>query len=186
MNQWYCFRTPPLREIRTVHTLRQHGFDVIILMRPERRRAHRKHNIKTVFKREPYPALRPYIFVDMSSPDAWARKDVAPVNIHPVAINGHVPRPLSKEGVKYIMRSNKDQFHDTDWEKFDELPTAEDDFEPVNYSDGDKVKITQGPFRGYEVEVANVSGREARVLLPLFGGSVDTVKIPAGHAERVA
>lgn len=181
MSQWFTFMTPPQREIRTVHTLRQHGFDVIILMRPELKRFHRNSSKKTVPRREPMPALRPYIFVEMGHSDAWMRLHRAPVEIRAVGINGKPPRALGASGVAYITNPNRGLFLDTALpESFGQVEDAVPD-----YKAGDMVTVYGAGFDGLKGRVVDVRGKDAVVLMALFGREVEST-IPVGSAVRAA
>ena len=181
MTQWFTFRTPPQREIRTVHTLRQHGFEVIVLMRPELKRAHSRHKVKSVMKREPMPALRPYIFVEMGHSDAWMRLHRAPVDIRAVGINGKPPRALVASGVDYITNPHRGLFLDTDLP--DSLGQAEDAV--PDYRAGDMVTVYGAGFDGLKGKVVDVRGKDAVVLMALFGREVEST-IPVGSAIKAA
>lgn len=172
MTSWYCFRTRPNREIVTTHALRQHGFDVILLMQPPLARAHRKHKVKTrvPLKRQPLPALRPYIFVDMGAPDAWKRLHMARADVAAVGIEGRPPCPLSSAGLRFIQASNKTLFHDHDWPKYSKLPPAPAyDAARIPVAPGDAVRIGAGPFTGFEGRCVDITGDDAKVLMMLFG-----------------
>lgn len=169
---WYCFMTRPQREVYTTHKLRQHGFGVILLMRPELKRAHRRHRVQTVAKREPEPALRPYVFVDMSAVDSWARLHDVPADIRAVGINGQPPRPLSAAGVAYITSPARGLWRDTEVPKCAPAVTGAPAF-----SIGDRVQVFGAGFDGLKGAVVDVTGEGARVLLPLFG-SVLPVQVP--------
>lgn len=184
--QYYVFRTPPQREVYTTRLLRQYGLDVICLMRPELKRAHRRHKVASIQKRQPLPALRPYIFVDMAPEYAWKRIHEVPVDVRPVGINGRQPRPLSNAGVEYITLSHKDQFPDQDWGKFSQLPDPPAyDVVQVKYAPGDQVVVKDGPFTAFEGKCVDISGQEATVLIHLFGRE-NITKLHVKHLKRAA
>lgn len=177
---WYVFRTAPQREIYTTHLLRQYGLDVICLMRPELKRAHRRHKVASIPKRQPLPALRPYIFIDMAPRMAWQRLHLCPVDVRPVGINGKPPRPLSGAGVAYITDPKRGLFKDTETP-----PAFGGPADGPDYSVGDLVMIYGAGMDGMRGKVINLSDKEAEVLLPLFG-SERAVKIPFGSAVKAA
>ncbi len=182
MTAWYCFRTRMNREVRTVHALRAAGFDVILLMRPEFKRAHTKHHHPSVLKREPLPALQPYIFIDMSAPDAWPRLAEEGL-VKAVGIEGAPPQPLSRAGVKFIHQSHKALFQDRDWPRFSQLPPEPAwDVSRVEFSPGDVVSVRGGPFTGFEGRCVDIAGDAAKVLIPLFGRE-NVTRIPVASLK---
>ena len=183
MTGWYCFRTRPNREVVTTHALRQAGFRVILLMQPPLVKAHRKHKhpgkTRLPPKRQPLPALRPYIFVDMSAPDAWKRLHEERAEVAAVGIDGQPPCPLSKAGLRFIQLSNREMFHDEDWPKYSKLPPAPAyDAARIAVAPGDEVRIGAGPFTGFEGRCVDIRGDEAKVLVMLFGRE-NLTRLPA-------
>ena len=178
--QYYVFRTPPQREVYTTHLLRQYGLDVICLMRPELKRAHRRHKVASIPKRQPVPALRPYIFIDMAPRMAWQRLHLCPVEVRPVGINGKPPKPLSASGVAYISKPQRGLWWDTEAPKSLSADSTEPDF-----AIDDLVMIYGCGFDGLKGKVVDISGDKAKVLLPLFGSQRE-VSIPNSAAVRAA
>lgn len=179
---WYVFRCAPQREIATARLLRQYGIEVICLMRPELKRAHRKHSVKTVpTKRQPLPALRPYLFLNMAPRMAWQRLHLCPVDVRQVGINGQPPKPLSAAGVAYITDPRRGLFKDTETPKAFREPSSE----PLDYAVDDLVMIYGCGFDGIKGRVVDISGESAKVLLPLFGGE-HPVSVPVDSAVRAA
>lgn len=177
---WYVFRTPPQREVYCTHLLRQYGLDVICLMRPELKRAHRRHKVASIPKRQPLPALRPYIFIDMAPRMAWQRLHLCPVEVRPVSIEGKPPRPLSAAGVTYITDPKRGLFKDTE-----APPSFGASAEGPDFAVDDLVMIYGCGFDGLKGKVINLSDKDAEVLLPLFG-SMMPVKVPHSAAVRAA
>jgi transcription antitermination factor NusG len=179
MTQWFVFQTAPQREVQSARILRQHGIETIVLMEQSMKRRHRKHKVASKPDRPPVPSMRGYIFLDMSSGDAWARLHGCPVTVRPVGIQGRPPRPLSLDGVEYITEPPRGCFHDTD------APAVRclDDNAPLDYGVGDCVKIQDGPFQGFEGPVASITGRQASVLLVLFAREVKAT-VSVGSAVR--
>jgi transcription antitermination factor NusG len=178
--EYYVFRTPPQREIHCTHLLRQYGLDVICLMRPEFKRAHRKHKVASVPKRVPMPALRPYIFIDMAPRMAWQRLHLCPVEVRPVGINGKPPKPLSASGIAYITDPGLGLWRDTEAPK----SFSSDSTGPA-YAIDDLVMIYGCGFDGLKGKVVDITGSEAKVLLPLFGSDRE-VSIPHSAAIKAA
>lgn len=180
--QWYVFRTPPQREVYCTHLLRQYGLDVICLMRPEFKRAHRRHKIASIPKRQPVPALRPYIFIDMAPRMAWQRLHLCPVEVRPVGINGKPPKPLSDSGVAYISKPQRGLWWDTEAPK-----SLSSDSTGPDFGIDDLVVIYGAGMDGLRARVIDIDqdSYEAKVLLPLFGSERE-VKIPFNAAVKAA
>lgn len=179
MSQYYAFMTPPQREVQTARLMRQHGIETIVLMEHSLRRRHRKHKVASIADRMPIPSMRGYIFANMATNaqgSPWARLHEAPVTIRPVGINGRPPRPLSEYGAAFILNPPRGMYHDTAIPRFQSAP---------DIKAGERVAVYSSGFDGIVGEVVSVTGRDAKVLLPLFGSEF-AVTVPLGSAVRAA
>jgi len=173
---WYCFQTAPKREVRTTHDLRQHGLQVVLLMRPELKRAHRAHKVASVPVRKPIPLLPGYIFINMARRDAWACLHTSQAKVRPVGINGQPPRPLNRAGERFIIDPPRGSYQDDACPDFESAP---------EFNKGDRVAVFHAGFDGVMGEVVNVTGQTARVLLQFFGAERE-VSVPVSSATRAA
>lgn len=187
MTQWYPFTTGPQEETKSADILRERGFECIVLMVPNYKRAHRRHRVASV-AHGVAPAMRSYLFLEMGAGDAWRRFHEAPVNMRPMMTTiragkewQRVPRKLRPHEVEYITHPSRGMFFDTD------VPA--DFLKPesavANYEAGDVVKLFGGGFDGWVGTVVSIKGGKADVFIP-DGKLTSRVTVPVGSAVRAA
>ena len=150
---WYAYRTAPRREFAVEEILRRHGLDVLCPVETKWKRQGRK-KIPT-----DYPMLPRYLFAAGADPWAVCRALVNRGIVGVVSIDGR-PAAIPEASIHRlarmsggVARSSQAKVHKA-------------------FVVGDTAEIVIGPYRGHLVEIKNIKGRAATILLKMFGSEM--------------
>lgn len=156
---WFALVSKPQRERNAKAWLERRGLEVWYPTEMVWRNAPRGKRKKVQYERLVVPR---YLFVRFTGHPRWNLLfEETPGNLHLSGVVGHAGQP---------MRITKD-----DWAKMKLLPDRmrekrEEEEEQRRIHVGDQVEVIEGPFSEYVVEVINLKGTIATILLPLLGG----------------
>lgn len=175
---WYGVMTRPGAEFAVEAMLERAGFVALVPAQSVYRRVNRYVKRKS---RVSYPLLPRYVLIgfeakgraDFEPP--WRRVLDVPIPVHPVGIEQELPWRMDGTKVAAFLKANG-FITAADAERF--MRTHKE------FAEGDMVDIAEGPFRGHRGRVHVISGREAKVLLPLFGNAEHPVAIALANLER--
>ncbi len=127
-------------------------FNVIV---PKEKKIRIKNGKRKTVEEKIYPG---YVLVDMNlTEDSWYVVRNTPRVMGFVGPDSTKPTPLSKSEIDYLMSKIKGEEGDARYR--------------VEYSEGDLVKVIDGPFSDYEGKIIEVDEEQGRVKvsIPVFG-----------------
>lgn len=168
---WYALVVPPQREVLTQEILDRLGFATFV---PVERRWRRRNKFAKAKELIAYALAPRYVFLGLEPGDTpwW---DLGQVHLV-TGVVGHegVPAEIPKQPMLDVIRSYANGLN---------APTAERWMRTRReFRVGDQVEVVGGPLAGLRVEVVEISGSKAKVLLQLFG-SVQNVWSPLDNLE---
>ncbi len=168
---WYAIRTACQKEFETATILKRLGFEVFLPVELKLRRKTRfcQHRCPT-----PFPLLVRYLFVKAEA-GGFRWRDLFDVScVHSVVRSDGVPWPITQAQIDDLRK----RAHSV------QLPNPHRYLRTANeFTVGDQVLVTQGPFAGNLVTVGQIMGRKARIWLDLFGAQQDVeIGLDALHA----
>lgn len=160
---WYCLFVPPQKERATREHLRANG---VYAFYPSREK---RWTVKGRTYRRELPEVTGYVFAQFKAEPNWfvlkeRRRLITGV------LGGSFPYPIPVDVIKHM------QGLTVEAKRLEEARR-----EMLRVREGDKAKITGGPFDGFVVDVRSISGGEAEVDLPLAG----RVKASLSSLEKV-
>lgn len=155
---WYVIRVAPQKEFVVQEVLARKG---VVTYCPSDSRWRRKTRFQKTKELIPYPLMPSYVFAGfIPGVPAWFDLfTIGPV-LGCVGVHGE-PKRVQSEGMKKLIGSYRNGLVRPDEEQF--MKTWRE------YKEGDKVRISSGPFEGIVVPVVEVKGPNAKILLQLFG-----------------
>lgn len=172
---WYALFALSGKEFVTQRALRHwDAYAYLPLCRKWRRlNRYRREKVKVA-----YPAVAGCLFVGFErGRERWFDIFRAVRSIYGIlGING---RPITLDGSRLMnfISDNRVQFDAAEEEKF--MRTHHE------FKIGDRVQIVEGPFDGHIVDVNNITGRNAHILIHILGGK-QYVDIPLDKLEKAA
>ena len=163
MQSWYLLYSKPMQERVAVENLERQGYSTYLpLIRSRKRRQTRiVHVIEPMFPR--------YLFLHLDD----LGQDWGPIR--------------STLGVSRLVRFGDDAAQVPD-SLIELLRSREDEqglqrIAPSEFDRGDRVRIAEGPFAGYEALFEARNGRERVTLLLELAGNIARVVVPEGYLE---
>lgn len=155
---WYCFRVEPQREMAVKQILRRCGFRAEVPTETKWKRQNRYQ------KRRPveYPKLVGYVLVEFEKEPPWYWLFHELRCVKSVVGMGGQPTPISSTCIGKLGRAM------TDTRK--------------SFAVGQRARIADGSFEGYEGRVEAIRGEKARMVLE-FLGSVREIEIAVDVLE---
>ena len=169
IREHFIFRTWTGKEADTARILRDYGYDATINMTRERKRAHRKHKVKSVPVMEPVAAYKGYVRVRLPDLQAWAGLHLVPVQMWRPGAPGKQPVPMSHEDARQFLYPPREMFSDLD--NVQAIKVTEQEHE---YTVGEVVTVYGAGFDGCKGPVTNTDKEgTVRVLLPLLNSKFE-------------
>ena len=156
----YVFRTAPMKETAAETLITERLGLPVFLPREIKWKRFGRQSRKTAVV---YPMLPRYIFADVPSSNVnaalYAINALNPIN-GVIGVAG-VPTAIPRDAIMRLMKMSGTA-----------LPTK---VQPLHKSfvAGDRVEISKGPFRGTVVPVIGIHGRHAKVIMDMFGASME-------------
>lgn len=181
--RWFALRTGPQEEQLAIRILRRQDL-LVSLPVEERYRKENRYKKGKVAKQ--YPIMPGYILIGWGpGPIPWWSalrfriiKGVISIT-PPPSKDDRYPAPIPSE-IPHMQANRmleKDVLTAPSFYKFQRTWGE--------YNPGDEVRVVAGAYEGWQTKVIAVSGREAKILLPLFGSDKE-VTVPADHLEKAA
>ena len=163
---WYCLFVQPGKEMATREHLRANGVYAFYPSREKRYTARGR-----VYRRE-LPEVTGYVFAQFRQEPQW---DVLKERRRLITgvLGGSHPYPIHRDVIRHL------QGLTVEAQRLEEARR-----EMMRIREGDRAKITEGPFRDFIVDVRSVNGDDAEIDAIAFG-RVNRVKIALSSLERV-
>ena len=168
---WYALKCERQKEKLAARILRASGYEASAVVRVELRR--RTGRCKT---RQPTEIVKApgYVFAVLPSDDElWKLRRFHLIHGY-IACNGR-PAHFDARKLERFLRYERPEF--ADHERF--MRTRQ------TFGVGDVVTALEGPLADHDLKVIDLQGREARVLVKLFGRELD-VLVPVIDCQKVA
>ncbi|MCH8847268.1 MAG: transcription/translation regulatory transformer protein RfaH [Proteobacteria bacterium] len=163
MKNWYLIHTKPKQESVAKENLLRQNYCIYLPMAVTRRRrdGRTKRTVEALFPR--------YLFIHLDdSTDDWAPIR-STIGVSKLVRFGIIPAKISEDlGETIKKRENEEGIH--------ELQSG-------NFEEGQKVRIAEGPFEGYEAIFKSKSGRERAVLLLNIAQNMSKIQIDIDKIE---
>lgn len=156
---WYALRTAPQREHKAKHLLTERGIEAVV---PTERRFFRRTRTRHKSQERTYPLVVGYVLIRADGGYVpWHlifTAQTAPYIKAIVGFGGR-PAPIDDEPVNrlVLMSSSGVPYQNS-------VNTRRASFSP-----GDPVQVTDGPFRGLEAKIEDISGCRAQIVVSMFG-----------------
>lgn len=169
--EWYALRVPPQKEFIAQEILTRRG---IVTYCPTDRRWRRRNRYHKTKELVPYTLLPRLVLVGfIPGVPAWFNLFNLPLVQSCIGIGGR-PVPLDPKAVRRMMLRYSDGLQRPKEERY--MRTH------AEYKAGDLVRICDGPFDQMIVPVQEIDGKDAVILMELFGAQHE-VRIPADALE---
>jgi len=171
---WYVLFVMSGKEFVAQKILRKWGANAYLPLRVRWRKHSNKHRQKS---RIAYPAVPRCVFVGMpKGEENWY--GLFELNtIQGVLSIGGEPAVLRTPLLRNFIEDNRSRFEVPDEHRY--MPSNRE------YDIGDQVRIIDGPFEGHTVEVTDMLGPNALILIDLLGAQ-QKMKIPLDRLEIAA
>lgn len=156
------FPDPVKAPFPTEHRLQQRGFEVFVLRKTVYRFSNRYMRGRRLKKEMVRPLMPGWFFIGMRPGEERWRDlletsgviGVAGTEGRPAVVNGRVIKALAERfGDGFVSAADRERFMRS----------------RAEYAPGQMVRVADGPFDGMAAKVVAVKGRQARILLAMFG-----------------
>lgn len=157
--QWYALRTPAQKEFVAQEILGRRGITTFL---PVERKWRRRNKYTKQKELRSYPLLVRYIFAGfVPGIPLWFNIFNIPTITGCVGLNGE-PKELDNAAVCRFIGKYPNGLQRPDEEQY--MQTGKE------FTIGEHVRISDGPFEGIVVPVVNILGKDAELFVELFGG----------------
>jgi transcriptional antiterminator RfaH len=165
MKSWYLIQTKPRQEHTARHNLEKQGFSVYLPMAYIRRRRHGKSYTG------PGPMFPRYLFIHLGSgTDDWGPIR-STIGVAKLVRFGQLPARVPDRLIS-VLKDREDERGI--------LAMPDRTFQP-----GDRVRIAEGPFEGYEAVIHAKTAKERTILLLKVLETHVKLELETGHLEAL-